>query len=299
MPTITLQDVMNKVEQLPPLPQAALRVSRLMEEEDSNADRIAGVIRLDAAFTSHVLRLCNSAAYGFSRRISTVKEAVAILGFATLKSMVYLILAKSALDHAVPGYALDRGALWMNSLSCAVYAKHIAQKEKITDLELAFTGGLLRDIGKIILGDFVGESYGKIEEVAVSARLDYLMAEDKVLSFNHCRAGKHLAERWNLPGNLVQVIQYHHHPSKMPHSLNPMDGKLVTAVHLADLFASMLGKGVGRDGMMYALDGPALAKFGFKCAEGDKLEGLMSELIDLQPIIQSLIDTLAGMDVSS
>jgi HD-like signal output (HDOD) protein len=186
----------------------------------------------------------------------------------------------------------------MNALSCAVYSKHIAQKEKLPELELAFTGGLLRDIGKIILGDFVGEQYTKIEEVTIQARLDYLMAEDKVLGFNHCRAGKHLAERWNLPTTLVQVIQHHHHPSKMQTLPNSNEGRIVTAVHLADLYAGMLGKGAGRDGMMYALDNEALKKYGFKCAEGDKLESLMSELIDLQPIIQDLIETLAGMDVS-
>jgi HD-like signal output (HDOD) protein len=298
MPNITVQDVMAKVEHLPPLPQAALRVSRLMQEEDTNAERIAAIIRLDASFTSNVLRLCNSAAYGFSRRISTVKEAVAILGFSTLKSMVYMILAKSALNHEVAGYSLKRGDLLYNALSGAVYAKHIAQKERLPDQELAFTGGLLRDIGKIVLGDFVGEEYKKIEEVSIQNRIDYLMAEDKVLGMNHARAGKYLAEKWNLPNPLMLSIQHHHHPSKMNVLPNAPEGPIVTAVHLADLFTSMLGNGVGRDAMMYAVDGEALKKFGFKTVDNEKMEALMSEIVNLDSVVKDLFDTLSGMEVS-
>jgi len=298
MPNITVQDVMAKVEHLPPLPQAALRVSRLMQEEDTNAERIAAIIRLDASFTSNVLRLCNSAAYGFSRRISTVKEAVAILGFSTLKSMVYMILAKSALNHEVAGYSLKRGDLLFNALSGAVYAKHIAQKERLPDHELAFTGGLLRDIGKIVLGDFVGEEYKKIEEVSIQNRIDYLMAEDKVLGMNHARAGKYLAEKWNLPNPLMLSIQHHHHPSKMNVLPNAPEGPIVTAVHLADLFTSMLGNGVGRDAMMYAVDGEALKKFGFKTVDNEKMEALMSEIVNLDSVVKDLFDTLSGMEVS-
>lgn len=289
---------MAKVEHLPPLPQAALRVSRLMQEEDTNAERIAAIIRLDASFTSNVLRLCNSAAYGFSRRISTVKEAVAILGFSTLKSMVYMILAKSALNHEVKGYSLKRGDLLYNALSGAVYAKHIAQKERIPDLELAFTGGLLRDIGKIVLGDFVGEEYKKIEEVSIQNRIDYLMAEDKVLGMNHARAGKYLAEKWNLPSSLMLAIQYHHHPSKMNVLPNAPEGPIVTSVHLADLFTSMLGNGVGRDAMMYAVDVEALKKFGFKTVDNERMEILMSEIVNLDSVVKDLFDTLSGMEVS-
>lgn len=181
MSKVTLQEIVQKVEQLPQLPQVALRVSQLLEERETNAGKLAELIRLDPSFTSQVLRLCNSAAYGFSRRISTVKDAVAILGFSTLKSMVYTILAKVALDRSVAGYSLEEGDLWYNALTCAIYAKHIGQRERLPDPEVAFTGGLLRDIGKIVLGDFVGANYAAIEQMTRTERIDFLTAEERVI----------------------------------------------------------------------------------------------------------------------
>lgn len=294
MSAITLQEIIRKVECLPPLPEAAVRVSRLLEEESANAAQLSAIIRLDASFTSQVLRLCNSAAYGFSRRISTVKEAVAILGFSILKSMVYTILAKAALDHPVPGYSMGEGDLWHNALTCAVYARHIAQREHLPNLELAFTGGLLRDIGKIVLGDFVGSHHIEIEQLALRERVDFVTAEERVLGFNHCLTGTRVAERWNLPQVLVNVIRHHHHPAKIPPIISPVEAKVIAVVHLADILTSMMGPSAsGRDGMMYCLDARALSKIGIRTLENNGMDRLMAELVDLHPIIKDLADSLA------
>lgn len=296
MPLITLKDIMQKVDRLPPMPQAVLRVSNLLEQESANAAQMAAIIRLDPTFTSQVLRLCNSAAYGFSRRISTVKEAVAILGFSMLKSMVYTILAKAALDHPVPGYALAQGDLWQNSLTCSIYARHIAQRERLPNLELAFTGGLLRDIGKIVLGDFVGPKYAEIERAAITGRIDFLAAEDKILGFNHSTAGMHLAERWNLPPILINIIRHHHHPAKIPPTVSPLDAKVIAVIHLADALTSMMAMGTGQDGMMYCLDADFLQKAGLRSIENNGLERLIGELVDLHSVIKDLSDSLSGSE---
>lgn len=291
MPKVTLQEIISKVEQLPQLPQVALRVSRMMEESTTNAEKLSEVIRLDPSFTSQVLRLCNSAAYGFSRRISTVKEAVAILGHSTLKSMVYTIIAKVALDRPVPGYSLSEGDLWYNSLTCAVYAKHIGQKERLPDPEVAFTGGLLRDIGKIVLGDFVGANYAEIEAMTTRDRVDFLDAEERVIGFNHCVVGTRVAEKWNLPPVLVNAIRHHHKPLKLPPTLPPAESKMISIVHLADGLTSMVGKGSGNDGLMYCLDTDALTRVGIN-VQGNYLEKLIGELVDLNPIIKDLADSM-------
>jgi putative nucleotidyltransferase with HDIG domain len=292
MPKVTLQEIIGKVEQLPQLPQVALRVSRMMEESATNAEKLSDVIRLDPSFTSQVLRLCNSAAYGFSRRISTVKEAVAILGHSTLKSMVYTIIAKVALDRPVPGYSLSEGDLWYNSLTCAVYAKHIGQRERLPDPEVAFTGGLLRDIGKIVLGDFVGANYAEIEALTTRERIDFLDAEERVIGFNHSIVGTRVAEKWNLPPVLVNVIRHHHKPVKLPPTMPPAEAKMISIVHLADALTSMVGKGAGNDGLMYCLDADALMRVGIN-VQGDYLEKLIGELVDLNPIIKDLAESMS------
>jgi len=295
MPKVTLQEVVAKVDRLPELPQVAMRVSQMLEDPNTNAVKLSEVIRMDASFTSQVLRLCNSAAYGFSRRISTVKEAVAILGFKSLKSMVYTILAKVALTRPVPGYSLAEGDLWYNALTCAVYAKHIAQKERLPDPELAYTGGLLRDIGKIVLGDYVGANYSEIEQLAIKEQIDFVEAEERVLGFNHSLVGTRVAEKWNLPPILVNVIRHHHKPLKLPPTLTPVEAKLIAIVHLADALTRMIGSGSGNDGLMYSLDVEALENAGITL-EGSRLEQIMSELVDLNPLIKDLAASLTGED---
>lgn len=291
MSKITLQDIVSRVDRLPELPQVAMRVSQMLEDPNTSAEQLAEVIRLDPSFTSQVLRLCNSAAYGFSRKIATVKEAVAILGFKTLRSMVYTIISKVALDRPVEGYDLDDGDLWYNALTCAVYAKHIAQKENLPDPEQAFTGALLRDIGKLVLGEFVGANYAEIEKLAISELIDFSQAEEQVLGFNHAVVGTRVAEKWNLPTLLVNVIRYYHQPGRVPPQMPPHEMKLIAIVHLADVYTRMIGKGAGNDGLMYSLDQDALRKAGIDFS-GAYPEALMAELVDLNPVIQSLADSL-------
>jgi putative nucleotidyltransferase with HDIG domain len=286
----TLQDIVTKVEQLPQPPQVALRVTRMLEDLNCSAQQLADVIRLDPNMTSQVLRLCNSAAYGFSRKIATVKEAVAMLGFNTLKSLVYTILSHSAFDRAIKGYGLERGALWTNAVTCAVYAKFIAEQRRLVDPELAYTGAILRDIGKLVLGEFVGANYGEIETLAQKEGIDFVDAEAQVIGFSHTLVGMKIAEKWNLPDKLVKVIRYHHAPSTLPKGTLPDDVKLVTIVHLADVFTMMVGSGIGSDGMMYSLDGPAIKALGIDL-DGPYLETTLAQLVDLNSVVKSLTDS--------
>lgn len=288
----TLEDIIKRVQKLPELPAAALRLRGLLDKEDTNAEMLAEVIRMDASFTGQILRLCNSAAYGFARRISTVKEAVAILGFSTLNSMVYTIIAKFTLDRPVNGYGMKDGDLWLNSLTCAVYAKHIAKKQKHPNPELVYTAALLRDIGMLVLGEFVGPYYPEIEQLTIKERVDFVQAEWKVLGFNHCMVGERVAEKWNLPPILVSSIKNHHKPSALPGHTSPDEFQVVTYVHLADMMTRMIGYGSGNDGLMYSLDAPALTRVGID-VKSPYLETLMGELSGLGPTIRDLAATMS------
>ncbi|MBX2861357.1 MAG: HDOD domain-containing protein [Vampirovibrio sp.] len=294
MNKINLQEVIRKIDELPEIPQVALRVMHMMEDPDINAEELGKVIRVDPNMTTQILRLCNSAAYGFSRKISTVKEAIAILGFNTLKSIVYVIVSKLALDHEVEGYQLGKGMLWQNSLTCGVYAKHIAEKKRLVDPELAFTGALLRDIGKTVIGQYVGPSYNDIEKLAQQKHIDFVQAETEVLGINHTLVGMRVAEKWNLPDRITKVIRYHHEPAalaKLP-LVEPTDLKLVSAVHLSDALTMVIGTGVGSDGLMYSLDTDTLKKVGLEISMAT-MDSLMEELLPLNRVVDSLIDSFS------
>lgn len=297
MTELSVQEIVKKVDRLPPMPQVAMQLTQMLEDPEVNAEKLADVIKVDPEFTSQILRLCNSAAYGFRRTISTVKEAVAILGLKVLKSMVYTIISKLALDKPVEGYALGAGSLWKNSITCAVYAKHIAKKENFSDPELAYTSALLRSIGKVVLGEYVGDKYQEIERLMVEQNMDFVDAEDAVIGISHSHVGKLVAQKWGLPEAIVQVIQYHHKPIKLPVSLDKERMKLITIVHLADVFTMMVGQGMGSDGMQYSIDFEALQKANLKHDDA-YLEMLLSELIDKNREVQEIIDAFSTAEAN-
>lgn len=294
MRKLTLDELTLKVDHLPELPQVALRVSRMMEDPNTSAHQLAEVIRLDPNMTGQVLRLCNSAAYGFARKVGTVKEAVALLGFKTLKSLVYTIISHTALNRGLQGYDMEKGALWLNSLTCAVYAKFLAEHKIKVDPELAFTGGLLRDIGKIVIGEYVGANYKEIEALAIREQIDFMEAEAQVIGYSHTEVGTQVAEKWNLPEKLVKVIRYHHKPSLMiGNDPNMLDIKLVTTVHLADALTMIVGTGMGSDGMMYSIDEEALANIGIDLEDGD-MEKILAKIVDLNSVVKDLSNAFVG-----
>lgn len=291
LPKLTLEQLAAQVQGLPPLPQAVVQVSRLLEQEDSNADDLAQIIRLDPDLTSQLLKLSNSAYYGLSRQIGSIKEAVAILGFKTIKSLVYAILSHTVLNRPVQGYGLGQGALWQNALVGAVYSRHLAQRYGVKDVEAVFTAALLRDLGKLVLEKFVGEAYSHIDAFVQANRVDFCTAEEALLGFNHTQLGQRLALDWNLPTAMALVARYHHTPSQLPEETTTLERKTVCLVHMGDVFSIMMAQGVGNDGLMYGLDNDGLALAGIKL-DGPAIEHLLSELFDLQDQIDSLASSL-------
>ena len=294
MPTapLTLDELTSKVDNLPPLPSALLKVMHELERENVNADDLAQIIKLDPDLTAQLLKLSNSAYYGLSRQIGTVKEAIAILGLKTLKSLVYAIISHNALDKPVRGYALEKGALWKNALTGAVYARYLAERQRYRDPETVFTAALLRDLGKIVLEAYVGEQYDTIEDVAKNEKIDFRQAEQQVLGFSHSDVGCRIAEKWNLPKRMLHVMRFHHTPTEVPDGyLNDDEQTLVALVHLADGLALMMGAGVGGDGLMYTIEAQALEHISL-AYDNETVEQLLGELVALDPVISQLVESL-------
>ncbi|MEB3245021.1 MAG: HDOD domain-containing protein [Vampirovibrionales bacterium] len=285
------EQFIESIDQLPQLPQAVIRLTQRMEDPDVSADDLAEIIRIDPNLTAQMLRLCNSAAYGLSRKIDTVKDAVAILGFNTLKSMAYTIISHLSLKRDLPGYFLKSGDLWLHGVTGAFYARHIAQKHlpkpQKLDPELAFTAALLRDIGKIVLANQVGTNYAVIDRYAAHHQVGFDEAEKEIIGVSHTEVGMAIARKWQLPERMVLVIGYHHNPENIPAETPDSDKRLLACVHLADGLATLLGNGIGGDGMMYQLHYPSIIEAGLALDKG-LLEVLMSELIDLQSQIETL-----------
>jgi putative nucleotidyltransferase with HDIG domain len=296
---LDVTQLVAEVDRLPELPQAVVEVIRALEDPDVDADDLANIIRLDPNLTAQMLRLSNSAAYGLSRRVETVKDAVAILGQNTLKSLVYTILSHQTLNQEMPGYALKTGDLWSHAVTGAFYARFIAKNLYLLkpsegfkiDPEVAFTATLLRDIGKIILTMYVGANYGEIDQYALKHQVSFQEAEHQVIGASHTEVGQAIAERWKLPQSILRAIAYHHTPMTAPKSGNPQDDLILALVHLADGIATLLGCGVGSDGLMYQIDFNAIKSVGLSLDRGS-FEQLIAELMNVQPQVDEMLNSL-------
>lgn len=261
-----LQQLVQTIRDLPALPEVVVRVMRMAEDPRSDAQGIARVIATDQAMAARVLKLANSAFYGLPRRVSTLSEAVVILGFRTIKNLAIAASTFELLNREVAGYWLQRGELWRHSLACAIGAQLIARRAQLPVSEEAFVAGLLHDIGKVAINLFVREQFDQIMERALQDRIPFVEAEQAILGFNHAMAGGLIAEKWNLPPQLVSVIKYHHQPSSSPDK-DPM----ISVVHLADLLSITMGIGIGGDGLYYTLEEGTLAMFALEQTDIDEL----------------------------
>lgn len=281
-----LENVIQKIDKLPNVFSIAVRISQMLNDPEINAQEIANTISLDQALCAQVLKACNSAHYGFSRKITSIQDAIVKLGFKTLKSLVYMVLSHSQLSQDVEGYCLVEGALWRNSLACGVYSRYLAKKVNYVDPEVAFTAGLLRDIGKLAIHEHVGINYDKIITKVNTDNISFLEAEREIIGFDHCEIGAAMGAKWNFPIVLSDVIKYHHAVDAAKSS-KCKDLKLVAIVHVADSITMMLGDGLGSDGMMYDFQLQAFEILKITKQLSD-IEGLISEMIELNSEIEMM-----------
>jgi HD-like signal output (HDOD) protein len=248
-----------RVRDLPALPVVVTEVIRVTRDPDSSVYELTEVLARDQALTARVLRLANSALFGFPRRIATLSDAVVLLGFHTIKSLAIAGSAFGVMDRAVEGYGLERGWLWRHGIAAGAAARFLAQKCRPALAEEAFIAGLLHDLGKIVLDSYVRASF---EEILTRVRQEgrpFHAAEREVLGFDHAEVGALVGEAWSLPPDLVEAIRYHHTPSEC-HT----EGRLVGLAHLGNIVALVTGFGIGADGLATPLDGDTLAAWGFE-----------------------------------
>ncbi|WP_061213253.1 HDOD domain-containing protein [Syntrophomonas wolfei] len=273
MNKITLDSIVEAVNELPALPHIVVKIMQLSEDPDSTVQDISNVLNQDQAMTARVLRLANSAFFGFPRRISTVTDAIVFLGFKTIRSIVLAVSVSNILDREIEGYALEHGELWRHSQCSAIAARMIARKCKFGSLDLAYTAALLHDIGKVILNDHMKEAYHEVVARVDENNISFMEAENEVFGFNHAQVGARVAEKWNLPPELVESIALHHSPQDAL-----LNQRLTSIVHLADAICVSMGIGIGIDGMLYPLSDEALKLLDFDEIEVEKT---ISELVDV------------------
>jgi putative nucleotidyltransferase with HDIG domain len=212
-------------------------VSQVLEktrDQNANLREISSLIATDQALVTMYLKLVNSAFYGFSRRITTLQQAITLLGFRSVRNVIVNASVVS-LFRKRSFHNRHRLFLWEHSVSCAVAAKQLAQVTGYPAKEEAFTAGLLHDIGKVVI-----DQYAPKNSMAVLRKIEEGMetraAEREILGVDHTEIGYLIAERWNLPKSLCAVIRHHHEPDL---ATDAGDGKLLQLVAAANVFCKM------------------------------------------------------------
>ena len=245
-------DITARIQKMAPLSPAAAEILGIMGRRNHELTELVTAIESDAVLTASVLRYVNSANLNLNRELSTVREAVSFLGDARTTSIALASAGKELFNTALEGYRGSRGDLGRHSLATAVAARELAAFSRgAVEPGIAYTAGLLHDLGKVVISDYLAECVDLIlfhldrQDVP-----DYLAGERRVLDTDHCQAGRELADHWSIPYVLIPAIAHHHAPM----DAEPEHAALVYTVHLADALALSQGIGGGVDQGAYRLD---------------------------------------------
>ena len=265
----------ESVKDLPTLPSVAGKIVSMVNSPNTNAADIGKMIEQDQALTSKVLKIVNSAFYGFPGQIKSIQHAVVILGFNKVKSII-MAAAVFNLTTDVESDQLDIQGFWVHCLGTAIAAKVAAKYvDDSVSPDDAFVGGLVHDMGKLILSLGLNEEYGPVMlHVKENEKVLIKDVEQEILGFDHATVGYWIGQKWSLPASLLNIMRFHHDP------LQAREGReLISTVYLGDAIARAIGLGNPGDDYMAEISPAVLQMFEIDLDTIDKiLEGYVVEL---------------------
>jgi putative nucleotidyltransferase with HDIG domain len=209
--------ILQKVSAFPSMPKAAVKLRALISEEEVSIDEIEKILRHDPGLAANVLRLANSAFFGLSTKVSTLKNAVMLLGVQRFSKIAVGACMNKTMDAAVEGYGLSPGKLWLHSIAVSTIAEALAKNRKLPATNDFFTPALLHDLGKLVLGKFVKAEQAKIDSL-VADGVPFVIAEKEVLKTDHAEIGALILSKWSFPEDLINAVWWHHYPDGLEHS---------------------------------------------------------------------------------
>ena len=274
------ETILSKLSSVVAIPTASVELIRLVQEPDAPNSKLAQAIEYDPSLTSNLLRLANSAYFGYSRAVSTVRDAIFLLGRNEIFQLVVASVVGRMTQKTVKGYGLSPGELWDHLMGVAIVSRRLGQALHPKIPSYTFTAGLLHDIGKIVLGTFGEVDPAPILELAEKEQTGLVSAEQQILGIDHAEVGARLLESWNLPAYLSEVVRWHHEPEKDP-------GQAVVSglVHVADALCIEAGIGISAEGQTRLLAQEVLEKTHLETSVSEAVvEEALAELEGLRDI---------------
>ncbi len=267
--------ILAQVKRLPVLPSSVQTAMELLRDPEVDMSSLAGALQYDPGITANILRLANSAFFGAMHRITTLRDAVVRLGARRVSQLLLTVAVSPRISGEVAGYDLPPCALLEQSLAIAVASELVAGECGVEAPAHTFTAGLLSNVGKIVLDQFLGVNGEEVTSVAESEGMSFEDAERRVLGTDHAEVGAELLQFWNLPEEIVNVVRYRLHPENCP---NP--SLVLDLVHAGDAIARLTGVGQGLDGMQYRVSEAVMIRLGLSDAAVDKVMIALLEHVD-------------------
>lgn len=245
-------EIEEQLQGMPMLSEVAHKLLTLVGDEDHSVKEVAALIEQDVYLAARLLRIANSAAFSRGQKIESIQRAVIHLGETLVVSIAVGASTGELLTKPLVGYEGPEGALWKHCLQVAFAARALAIMHGKVEPDRAYTAGLLMDMGMAVMSDHIAKYSDaiikKIDEAETG--MDFANYEREMIGVNHAEVGAELAQRWNLPDELVAGIRFHHAPSTGPAEHRPM----LYTLHIADMVTRMAGFGVGSESLSYSLD---------------------------------------------
>lgn len=273
------QRIVGDLKSMPTLPGLIAKLGAIAENNKASAQEVARVVSMDPVLSAKVLRLVNSAFYGFSRRVSTVSNAIILLGVNVVKSLTISSSIFEIMEQNIVG-------LWEHSMGVAVAANIIARELKLPEPEETSTVALLHDIGKVAIKIRLEDDYSRLTSLIKEKELSMAAAERELLGTDHAEIGERMARTWLLPEKLIEPIACHHNVEK-----STVHRAKTSVVHIADVLIKASGFGLSGDDIVPQIQPVAWQKLGLTedCLEQiiDKVEDKLVEVRQFSMEIQS------------
>ena len=274
-----LKKIERRIKEFPEMPAMCRNLLQSLEDPNVDFKQLEEQIQYDPGLTSNVLRLANSAFFGATGRVSSLRVALMRLGTRRISEVVTAIMVSPMMLRTLSGYDLRTQDLLKHSVWVAVASEELARLMGYRDVKMLFTAGLLHDMGKIILDRFVEDHRSELLQEGDTESFD--QRERNVIGMSHAQAGAMLMSKWNIPEEITAVAKWHHDPESTSEYMEQ-----VNMVHLADILGYAEGIGTGIDGMKYKASSVAHKRLGLKKSD---IEYVASVTLDKMNELESLL----------
>jgi len=278
------QLIFENIKNLPTLPDIVQKLITLIQDERTSASDLSKLISYDQAISLRLLKVANSAYYGFLKEVATIQHAIVILGFEEVKRLSLGIGMLNFMNRINGDSFLIMHDLWKHSVGCSLASQIISKKIDVGS-DITPTASLLHDIGKLILDSAFNTEYTSVMKKVKAENSTTLDAEKEFFGFDHADVGLWLCSKWKLPPALILPIGYHHDVEKADQNtmLN------VSIVHLADIIAHKAGMGNYVDATIPPLNESAQEMLQINEAD---IDTMVEDLLSEEEKVQAFMDAI-------